>query len=87
MPFQAWWLINIHCRQAVFTILTTALNNLTDCAFVRKSRVFSIIIIIIIIIKTANGFIPGASVLQYKTGQYNTVQYNTIKYKSTHHTE
>jgi len=36
---------------------------------------------------TANGLIPGVSVLQCKTRQYNTVQYNTIKYNNRHHTE
>jgi len=27
---------------------------------------------------TANGFIPGGSVLQCKTGQYNAIKYNII---------
>jgi hypothetical protein len=35
-------------------------------------------LLLLLLLLTANGFIPGGSVLQCKTGQYNTVQYNTI---------
>jgi hypothetical protein len=36
---------------------------------------------------TADGFIPGSSVVQCQTGQYNKIQYSTIQYNNTHHTK
>ena len=36
----------------------------------------------LLLVLTANGFIPSGSVLQCKTGQYNTVQYVTIQYNT-----
>jgi hypothetical protein len=38
----------------------------------------------VLLLLTANGFIPNDSALECKTGQYNTVQYN--KYNNIHHT-
>jgi hypothetical protein len=86
LPFPNIWanvisgvVINQCPLNTVCTTLTNALNNLTEDALVRMRR--------ILLLLTANDFIPGGSVLQCKTGQYNTVQYNTIKYNTTHHTK
>jgi hypothetical protein len=33
----------------------------------------------------ANRFLPGGSVLQFKTGQYDIIRCNTIQFSSTKH--
>jgi len=48
--------------------------------------------LLLLLLLTANRFLPGGSVLQCKTGQYdtircNTVRYNTIQFNRTHHTK
>ena len=38
--------------------------------------------LLLLLLLTANEFIPGGSVLQCKTIQYNKIQYNTTKYNT-----
>jgi hypothetical protein len=64
--------------QAVFTTLTTALKKLTEDAFVRKRRMF---IIIIINCKWTYSRCQCAT-MQDRTIQYSTVHYNKIQHTS-----